>query len=69
MPILDEAAQAFSGKIKVVTVDVDEHKKRMAEYGFRVIPSFVFLKRGKVVAKQPGFPGKDGLFRLIQQHL
>ena len=69
MPTLDEAAQAFSGKIKVVTVDVDEHKKRMAEYGFRVIPSFVFLKRGKVVAKQPGFPGKDGLFRLIQQHL
>lgn len=69
MPVLDEAARVFAGKVKIVTVNIDENKGNMSEYGFRVIPAFVFLKRGKMIAKQPGFPGKDGIFRLIQQNM
>ena len=69
MPVVDEAARVFSGKIKVVTVNTDENKKCKSEYGLGGIPGFIFLKKGKVVARQSGWGGRDYLFRLIQQHM
>jgi len=69
MPVVDEAARVFAGKIKIVTVNTDENKKCKSEYGLGGIPGFIFMKQGKVVAKQSGWGGKDYLFRLIQQNM
>lgn len=69
LPVLDEAARVFAGKIKIVTVNTDENTKCKSEYGLGGIPGFIFLKQGKVVAKQRGWGGRDYLFRLIQQHM
>ncbi|HDR1596904.1 TPA: thioredoxin, partial [Pasteurella multocida] len=53
-PILDEIAAEFSGKVKVVKINIDENQATPAQLGVRSIPTLVLFKNGKAVATQVG---------------
>ena len=51
-PILDQLAQEWAGKVKVVKMNVDENQVVPAQFGIRSIPTLVVLKEGKVLANR-----------------
>lgn len=48
-PILDELAEEYKGKIKVVKLDVDQSPKTSQEFGIMSIPTVLYFKDGKKV--------------------
>lgn len=48
-PILDEIAQEYTGKLKVVKLNTDENQNTAISYGIRSIPTIGIFKDGKVV--------------------
>lgn len=68
-PILDELADEFAGKAKVVKVNVDDNPETAAKFGIRSIPTLLVFKNGEVVATQVGGVPKSQLASLIEQAL
>ena len=53
-PTLDAIATEYAGKVKVVKINVDEHKETAKLYGVRGIPTLMLVRGGKMVEKQVG---------------
>ncbi|HDR1329956.1 TPA: thioredoxin, partial [Pasteurella multocida] len=68
-PILDEIAAEFSGKVKVVKINIDENQATPAQLGVRSIPTLVLFKNGKAVATQVGALPKNQLANFINQNI
>lgn len=69
-PHLDTLAARFSGKAKVIKLDVDEEPAVAARYGVRSLPTLLVFKGGKVVDQLIGNPGSaKPLEQLIQRNL
>uniref|UniRef100_M1BHP3 Thioredoxin h6 n=1 Tax=Solanum tuberosum TaxID=4113 RepID=M1BHP3_SOLTU len=61
-PILNDFAAKYID-VEFVKIDVDE----LDEYGVQAMPTFVLIKKGKVVDKIVG-ADKDGLKMKIEKH-
>lgn len=48
-PIIEELAGTYSGKVKIVKVDVDSNPNLSLKYSIRSIPTILIFKEGKVV--------------------
>lgn len=68
-PILEQLADEFDGKAKVVKLNVDENPKTSGEYGITGIPNVKFFKNGKVVEDIIGLAPKPHYQALIKNHL
>lgn len=53
-PVLDEVAKAYSGRVKIMKVNVDENEETPAKYGVRGIPNLILFKGGNVLASKVG---------------
>ena len=53
-PIVAEVAEELEGKVKVGKINVDEESELAMRFGVQSIPSFVFIKDGKVVDRVTG---------------
>ncbi|MCC6640141.1 MAG: thioredoxin [Deltaproteobacteria bacterium] len=53
-PILEELAQRYDGKVKIVKLNVDENPQTMTKYGVRAIPTLLAFKNGVVVQQVQG---------------
>jgi thioredoxin 1 len=58
-PTLDQVAEEFAGKAKVVKVDVDQEQDLAVKYGVMQIPNLVFFKDGKQVDQVLGVVPKS----------
>ncbi len=61
MPVVKEMANEYDGRIKVGKVNTDEQQELAAKFGVMSIPSFFFIKDGKIVDKAIGGVPKDVL--------
>ena len=66
-PVLEEIAEEFSGKLKIVKMNVDENPKTPSQYNVRAIPNLVFFKGGQVVEQIAGAVPKDQLVTAINK--
>ncbi|NCP46927.1 thioredoxin [Candidatus Collierbacteria bacterium CG22_combo_CG10-13_8_21_14_all_43_12] len=66
-PIVDELANTYEGKIRVGKVDVDTNSKVAGDYGVMSIPTVILFQKGKEVARQVGFGGKDAYIQMIEK--
>jgi thioredoxin 1 len=48
-PIVEELAQEYQGKIKVVKLNTDENQEVAMKYGIRSIPTLGIFKDGQIV--------------------
>lgn len=53
-PYMDQLAEEYSGKAKVVKADVDECVELAAKFGIRNVPTVLIFKNGQVVEKHVG---------------
>jgi thioredoxin 1 len=67
-PVLDEVAQEYEGKVKIVKVNVDDNSDTPAKYGVRGIPSLILFKNGSVVATKVGALTKSQLMAFLDEH-
>ena len=60
-PVLDEVAQEFDGKIKVVKLNTDENLKTAKEYSVSGLPTLLLFKDGQAVERLVGLIISDSL--------
>ena len=68
-PVLEQISVEYSGKLKVVKMNVDEHPKTPSQYKVRGIPNLVFFKGGKVIEQVVGAVPKEQLLTAITKVL
>ncbi len=68
-PILDEVASAYTGKLAVAKVNVDENSAVPAQFGIRGIPTLMVFKGGQLAATKVGALSKAQLTAFIDQQL
>jgi len=56
-PFIDEIAEEYTGRVKVVKVNVDQDSKYAVENNVRGIPNFIVFKGGERVAQFIGWSG------------
>lgn len=61
LPFVDELANDYEGKAKVLKMNVDEAGDVPAQYNVRNVPTLLFFKNGEVVDKQVGAAPKATL--------
>ena len=65
MPVVEELAKTYEGKVKVGKVNVDEQGELAEEFGVMSIPAFVVIKNGKVVDQALGAMAKAKLEAML----
>jgi thioredoxin 1 len=60
-PVIEELAERYAGRLKVVVIDGGECPDLVATLGVRGFPTFLGIRGAEVVARQAGFGGKRGL--------
>lgn len=54
LPIVDDMAEKFDGRVKVGKVNTDAEQELASRFGVMSIPNFFFIKNGKVVENVVG---------------
>jgi thioredoxin 1 len=65
-PTLEELAHEFSGKVKVVKLNIDDNPKTTEQLGITAIPALFVFNGGKVSKKFIGVQQKDALSSALQ---
>ena len=65
--LIEELAGEFNGKLKVVKVNVDDHKEAARKYNVRGIPNLVFFKDGELADQIVGAVVKAELVSAINK--
>ena len=65
MPIIEELAEEFSGKVKIGKVNTDENQQTAASYGITSIPTVMLFKDGEMIDKVVGAPPKDHFVKML----
>jgi thioredoxin 1 len=68
-PIVEELADEYQGKFKIVKLNVDNGPKTASSYGVMSIPTLMFFRDGKVAEQVVGALGKADLKGKIEEHL
>ncbi len=68
-PIIDEIAQEYDGKVKVVKVNTDENIRIAQEYSISGIPSLLIFKNGEASERLVGLIQKNTLKTKIEKYL
>ena len=68
-PVLDELAQEYDGKAKIVKINIDDNQNTPAQFGVRSIPTLILFKNGNEVEKIIGAQSKDKLKAMIDSAL
>lgn len=64
-PVLEELEQEYSGKIKVVKMNVDDNPTTPGKYGIRAIPTLMLFKGGEMQEQVTGAVSKASLKQMI----
>jgi thioredoxin 1 len=65
-PIVDELADEYAGRLKVVKMNVDDNPMTPARYGVRGIPNLLIIRGGQVKEQIVGAVPKAHLVRALQ---
>ena len=68
-PIVDELAQEYQGKLKVMKLNTDDAPEVAGKYQIMSIPSILFFKGGQVVEKIVGARPKQQFKQIIDSLL
>ena len=65
-PIVDELANEYAGRLKVVKINVDDNQMTPARFGVRGIPNLVIVKGGEVKEQIIGAVPKKQLVTAVE---
>ena len=53
-PVLEQLTTEMAGRVKLVKINVDESPRLAERFTVQAIPTLMIMRRGEVVARQPG---------------
>lgn len=68
-PVVDEIAQQYEGRIKVVKLNTDDNPSVASQYGIRSIPTLMLFKDGQRVDMVVGAVPKTTLANTVEKYL
>ena len=68
-PILEEIAEEFGAKLKIVKLNTDEESALALKYGIKSIPSLFVFVNGEVVKQIIGAKPKAALLKDLESYL
>lgn len=68
-PVLEELADKYADKIKVVKVNMDEEESIAAKLGIASIPTVIFFKNGQTAASFVGLRSASEIEKMIEKLL
>ena len=68
-PALDNLAQQFAGRVKLVKVNVDDAPRIAQRFGVQGIPTLVVLRQGEVLVRQTGAAPEPALRQWLERAL
>ena len=69
LPIVEELAAEYEGKITVGKLNVDDNDETCSAYGIMNIPTILFFKNGELVNRSVGAMRKPDLQKLFEELL
>lgn len=67
-PIFEEVAEKFAGTYTFAELNVDEARELAIHYGVTSVPTFIFIKEGKVIGKETGYMPREDLVEKIEEY-
>lgn len=64
-PVVEELAQEYAGRVKIVKMNVDENSSTPGKFGIRAIPTLILFKKGEVVEQITGAVSKGSIKDLL----
>jgi len=68
-PVFEEIEKELSDNYTFANLNVDDARDLSIEYGVTSVPTFLFIKSGKVVGRESGVISKDDFINKINEHL
>lgn len=68
-PIFNDLAIEYAGKVKFVTLNIDQHRNLAIKFGITSIPTFILIKNNQVLGKVIGGKSHDDLKSFIESYL
>lgn len=68
-PVIQQVAGEFSGKLKVLKVNVDTNQAAASQYRVQGVPTFILFSQGKQVWRQSGALPAHQLAQVIKQNI
>ena len=68
-PTVAEIANDYSGKLKVVKLNVDENVNAPGRFNIRSIPTLLIFKGGQVADQIVGTAPKEQIAKVLERHL
>ena len=69
VPILEEIATEYAGKVTIAKLNIDENPETPPKYGIRGIPTHMLFKDGNVEATKVGALSKSQLTAFIDSNI
>lgn len=67
LPIVDELATAYEGKVRIGKLNVDDNPDVCEQFGIMNIPTMLFFRNGELVERHVGACRKPDLQQLIDK--
>ncbi len=68
-PLIDQLAEAYEGRAKVVKLDLDQNKRIANQYSIRSIPAVMIFKQGELVENLVGVAPYETFTSAVEKHL
>ena len=68
-PLLDQIADEYEGRLRVVKLNIDENPQTPPKYNIRSIPTLLLFRDGSVAAQQVGAVSKSQLESFLDANL
>jgi thioredoxin 1 len=69
IPILEELAADYSGRVKIVEVDTDQQPQLVARYGVQAMPTLLIFRHGQEIERLVGLRTKAAYRATLDQIL
>lgn len=66
-PVIEEMAKEYTGRVKIMKMNVDENPTSPNKYGIRAIPTLILFKDGEVVEQLTGAVSKASIKDLLSE--
>jgi thioredoxin 1 len=66
-PVLDQLAESYAGRAKIVKINVDEEPGLARQFQVRSIPALMFFLNGQMVGRSDGAPPPAALSQALDQ--
>ena len=68
-PVVEQLANQYNGKLKIIKVNIDNNQSAAAQYRVQGVPTFILFSKGQQVWRQSGAMPAQQLNQVIQQYL